>query len=127
MSGLDTDLHQQYWLPAFMLLTLLYSVLTLAGCVIFWRHKEARVWLLFLALLTLPRIAFLSTLENPEPRYVVELFAFLAAASAVAVAAITPGAFLAKASALVRRHRHKESLSPPADWHDSDNSPIETQ
>jgi len=115
LSGLDTDLHQQYWLPAFMLLTLLFTVLTLVGCVIFWRHEQARVWLLFLALLTLPRIAFLSTLENPEPRYVVELFAFLAAASAVAVAAATPSRFLAKASALVGRRSQKQPLPPPAD------------
>jgi cytochrome c biogenesis factor len=115
LTGLDTDLHQQYWLPAFMLLTLLFTVLTLVGCVIFWRDKQARVWLLFLALLTLPRIAFLSTLENPEPRYVVELFAFLAAASAVAVAAATPSRFLARASALVSRRSQKQPLPPPAD------------
>jgi 4-amino-4-deoxy-L-arabinose transferase-like glycosyltransferase len=115
LSGLDTDLHQQYWLPAFMLLTLLYTILMLAGCVIFWRDKQARVWLLFLALLTLPRIAFLSTLENPEPRYVVELFAFLAAASAIAVAAATPSTFLAKAPALLRRRSQKQPLPPPAD------------
>jgi len=116
LSGLDIDLHQQYWLPAFMLLTLLYTVLTLAGCAVFWRHKPSRVWLLFLALLILPRIAFLSTLENPEPRYVVELFAFLAAASAVAIAAATPRSFLARASALLhRRRRQKQILRPPAD------------
>jgi len=115
LSGLDTDLHQQYWLPAFMLLTLLYTALTLAGCAVFWRHKQSRVWLLFLALLIIPRIAFLSTLENPEPRYVVELFAFLAAASAVAVAAATPRSFLAGAAALLRRRRRKQILQPPAD------------
>jgi len=97
------------------LLTILYTVLALIGGFIFWRHKDTRVWLLFLALLTLPRIAFLSTLENPEPRYVVELFAFLAAAGAVAVAAINPNSLLAKASDLVARGRFRRRAQPPAD------------
>jgi 4-amino-4-deoxy-L-arabinose transferase-like glycosyltransferase len=114
LSALDTDLHQQYWLPAFMILTLMYTVLALIGVAIFWRYKQARVWLLFLALLTLPRIAFLSTLENPEPRYVVELFAFLAAASAVAVAAMSPRSLLAKASGFLARRRQKREIRPPA-------------
>ena len=39
-----------------------------------------------LALLVLPRLAFLSTIENPEPRYVVELFTFVIAASTLAIA-----------------------------------------
>jgi hypothetical protein len=41
---------------------------------------------LLAALMTLPRLAFFSTLENPEPRYVVELFAFCALLGAFAFA-----------------------------------------
>ena len=39
-------------------------------------------------LMTLPRLIFLSTLENPEPRYVVELFAFTSILGGIAIARI---------------------------------------
>jgi len=80
LSALDPDLHQQYWLPLFMFLTLLYTGLGFGGA---WRNKESRVWLLMLALLIAPRLAFLSSMENPEPRYVVEFFAFVTAAGSL--------------------------------------------
>ncbi|HJQ25514.1 MAG TPA: glycosyltransferase family 39 protein [Blastocatellia bacterium] len=86
LKDLDSDLHQQYWLPLFTALTWLYTLLALLGAWVMWRGGDARVWLLMLALLVLPRVAFLSTLENPEPRYVVELFTFVMAASTLAIA-----------------------------------------
>jgi 4-amino-4-deoxy-L-arabinose transferase-like glycosyltransferase len=107
LSRLDTDLHQQYWLPAFMLLTLIYTGFGLIGCFILWRHNDARRWLLFLALLIVPRVAFLSTLENPEPRYVVELFVFVAAASAVALASTAPAALYARSAGWLARRRQR--------------------
>jgi hypothetical protein len=86
-SSLDRDLHQQYWLPLFMFLTLFYTGLGVGGAWVIWKHADSRPWLLMVALLTLPRIAFLSSMENPEPRYVVVLFAFVSAAGGVALAA----------------------------------------
>lgn len=83
LSDLDRDIHQQYWLPLFGFLTLLYTVLVVAGAWLMWRDKPSRRWLLLLGLLIIPRLAFLSTLENPEPRYAVEFFAFIIAAGSL--------------------------------------------
>lgn len=87
LSALDHDLDQQYWLPLFMLLTLGYTGLAAAGVVVMLKYPGSRRWVLMLVLLTLPRIAFLSSMENPEPRYVVEFFTFVSAAAALALAA----------------------------------------
>jgi hypothetical protein len=84
LSALDSDIHQQYWLPLFMFLTLLYTALGLAGAWLMWLDKRSRGWLLLLALLIIPRLAFLTSMENPEPRYVVEFFAFVIAAGSIA-------------------------------------------
>jgi len=86
LSALDTDTHQQYFLPAFVLLTWLYTVLAVAGAVIMWLDKSSRRWLLLLALLVIPRLAFLTSMENPEPRYVVEFFAFIIAVASISLA-----------------------------------------
>ena len=37
-------------------------------------------------LMTIPRVAFFATIENPEPRYVIELFAFTAILGGIAIA-----------------------------------------
>ena len=92
LSSLDPDLHQQYWLPLFAVLTLLYTGLGAAGAWLMWRDKRSRRWLLLLALLIIPRLAVLARMENPEPRYVVEFFAFVVAMAAIAMS-----------SALIRR------------------------
>jgi Dolichyl-phosphate-mannose-protein mannosyltransferase len=79
LSDLDYDNHQQYWLPLFAGLTFLFTVLGIAGGWILWRAREfvSRQWLLLAALLIFLRLGFFATLENPEPRYVVEVFPFL--------------------------------------------------
>jgi hypothetical protein len=86
LKDLDRDLHQQLWLPLFVALTWAYTLLLALGAWVMWRGGDSRVWLLMLALLVLPRLVFLSTLENPEPRYVVEFFTFIIAAASLAVA-----------------------------------------
>jgi hypothetical protein len=86
LKDLDHDTHQHIWLPLFAALTWMYTLLAALGAWVMWRGGDSRVWLLMFALLLLPRIAFLSTLENPEPRYVVELFTFLIAAASLALA-----------------------------------------
>ena len=88
IDSLNREVHQQYWLPVFAGLTWLYTLLGAAGAVVMLVNCECRRWLLLLTLLIAPRLIFLSTLENPEPRYVVELFAFVAAAAGIAVAAL---------------------------------------
>jgi len=78
-SDLDYDIHQQYWLPLFAFLTFAYTILGIAGA---WFLLETgnfngRHWVLLAALMIFLRLGFFATLENPEPRYVVEIFPFL--------------------------------------------------
>jgi Dolichyl-phosphate-mannose-protein mannosyltransferase len=90
LDDLDYDLQQQFWLPLFTALTWAYTLLGVAGMWVLWRARRrgAWVWLALALLLTVPRLAYMSTLENPEPRYVVELFPFLAALGGVALASL---------------------------------------
>ena len=79
LRDLDYDIHQQYWLPLFAGLTFIYSLLGVIGGWLLWRSRDpdARRWLLLAIVLIFLRVGFFSTLENPEPRYVVEVFPFL--------------------------------------------------
>lgn len=87
LKDLDEDESQQIWLPVFDALTWLYTILAFAGAFILWRTGETR-WLILAALLIFPRILFFATLENPEPRYVVELFAFTAVLGGIGLSRI---------------------------------------
>ncbi len=86
LDDMDYAGHQQYWLPLFSGLVWLYTLLGLAGGGVLWRSGDARRWLLLVAMLLLPRVAFFSTIENPEPRYMVEMFPFLALLGGIALA-----------------------------------------
>jgi 4-amino-4-deoxy-L-arabinose transferase-like glycosyltransferase len=79
LKDLDYDIHQQYWLPLFAGLTWLYTLLGVIGGWLLWRSQDhdTRRWLLLAALLIFLRLGFFATLENPEPRYTVEIFPFL--------------------------------------------------
>ena len=79
LEDLDYAIHQQYWLPLFTGLTWAYTLLGVVGAWALWRSRDrnARRWLLLTALLIFLRLGFFATLENPEPRYTVELFPFL--------------------------------------------------
>ena len=79
LKDLDYNIHQQYWLPLFAVLTALYSLLGVVGAGLLWlsRSRDARMWVLLAALVIFVRLGFFATLENPEPRYTVELFPFL--------------------------------------------------
>jgi 4-amino-4-deoxy-L-arabinose transferase-like glycosyltransferase len=79
LEDLDYSIHQQYWLPLFAGLTWLYTLLGVIGGWLLWRSRDpnARRWLLLAVLLIFLRLGFFASLENPEPRYVVELFPFL--------------------------------------------------
>jgi hypothetical protein len=100
LDELDHDAHQQFWLPLFATLTWIYTLLGLVGGWLLWKSKPsvgdpgvglmARRWLLLVSLLIFLRVAFFSTLENPEPRYVVEFFPFLAALGGIAISSLIP-------------------------------------
>jgi hypothetical protein len=80
LDDLDYKGHQQYWLPLFAGLTWVYTLLGVSGAFVLWctRNFAARRWVVLAGLLMLVRLGFFATLENPEPRYVVELFPLLA-------------------------------------------------
>jgi 4-amino-4-deoxy-L-arabinose transferase-like glycosyltransferase len=86
LSDMDHSTQQHLWLPLFTLLTWIYTVLALYGAYFLFRNGAGRQWVLLAALMTLPRLAFFATLENPEPRYVIELFAFTAVLGGIAIA-----------------------------------------
>jgi len=79
LEDLDYSIHQQYWLPLFAGLTWIYTLLGVIGGWLLWRSRDpnARRWLLLALLLIFLRLGFFASLENPEPRYTVELFPFL--------------------------------------------------
>lgn len=89
-EDLDYAGYQHLWLPLFAGLTGVYTLLGLLGGWLLWRSGKfaARRWLLLAALIIFLRFAFFSTLENPEPRYVVEFFPFLSILGGVAIAQV---------------------------------------
>jgi hypothetical protein len=94
LSDLDYDIHQQYWLPLFAALTFIYTLLGIAGGWFLSQTRDfiARQWLLLALLMIFLRLGFFATLENPEPRYVVEIFPFLSVLGGIA--AVRIGALL---------------------------------
>lgn len=90
LDDLDYRLLQQYALPLFAGLTLLYTLLGLAGGWFLWRsgYFIARLWVLLAALMIFLRLGYFATLVNPEPRYVVEFFPFLSILGGIALTRI---------------------------------------
>ena len=90
LEDLDYDIHQQYYLPLFAALILVYTLLGFAGAWFLWqtRNFSARLWVLLAALMIFLRVGFFASLENPEPRYVVEIFPFLSILGGIAVGRI---------------------------------------
>ncbi|HEV7747002.1 MAG TPA: glycosyltransferase family 39 protein [Pyrinomonadaceae bacterium] len=86
LDDLDYDIYQQYLLPLFAGLTLVCSLLGIAGAWFLWQARDfnARLWLLLTALMVFLRVGFFSSLENPEPRYLVEVFPFLSILGGIA-------------------------------------------
>jgi hypothetical protein len=78
-------------------LTLIYTLLGFAGAWFLWRTRNfnARLWVLLTALMIFLRVGFFASLENPEPRYVVEVFPFLCILGGI-VAGRIPGVRLSK-------------------------------
>ncbi len=89
-QNLDSRSQQQIWLPIFAGLTFLYTLLAMLGSRRLWKSGEfeTRKWVLLASLLIFLRIAYFATLENPEPRFTVELFPFLAVLGGIALTSI---------------------------------------
>ena len=87
-EDLDHEHSQQIWLPLFAGLTALYTLLGLAGAWFLWGagKSAARRWLLLVALAILLRLILFSSMENPEPRYLVEFFPLLSILGGIAIA-----------------------------------------
>jgi hypothetical protein len=87
-EDLDHEHRQQIWLPLFAGLTALYTLLGLAGAWFLWvsQRFDARRWLLLTVLAILLRLILFSSMENPEPRYLVEFFPLLSILGGIAIA-----------------------------------------
>ena len=92
LEDLDHEIHQHLWLPLFAGLTWIYSILGAVGAGLLWRSRESanRRWVILAGLVIFLRLGFFASLENPEPRYTVEIFPFLAILGGVAISQI-PG------------------------------------
>ncbi len=90
IEDLDHGTHQQFWLPLFAGLTGIYTLLGLAGGWLLWNSRkfDGRRWLLLASLAIVLRLILFSSLENPEPRYLVEFFPFLAVLGGIAMARV---------------------------------------
>jgi len=90
LEDLDYEHHQHIWLPLFACLTAIYTLLGLAGAWLLWdsRNFAARRWLLLVSLAIVLRLILFSSMENPEPRYLVEFFPFLSVMGGIAIARV---------------------------------------
>ena len=91
LEDLDYEHHQQIWLPLFAGLTAVYTLLGLAGAWLLLESGgfEGRRWLLLTTLAIALRLILFSSMENPEPRYLVEFFPFLAILGGIAIARVS--------------------------------------
>jgi hypothetical protein len=84
MDKLDSETHQNIWLPVLDLLTWLYTMFAFVGLLLLCR-KRTWIWAVFVLAIAVPRAVFMGTLENPEPRYLMELFLYAAILAAIAL------------------------------------------
>jgi hypothetical protein len=78
-EGVRHSLSQQIFLPFFTALIWIYTFLALVGCWYLWSSGDfsARRFLLLVVLIIFMRVAYFAFRENPEARYLVELFPFI--------------------------------------------------
>ncbi|HKZ00662.1 MAG TPA: glycosyltransferase family 39 protein [Pyrinomonadaceae bacterium] len=90
LEELDKSSQQHIWLPLFAALTWIYTLLGVTGAWLLWRTQdyEGRWWVFLVGLIVFLRLGFFAALENPEPRYVVEIFPFLTILGGIAAGRI---------------------------------------
>ena len=99
VRDIDASVHQDIWLPLFAAGVWFYTLLAFAGVVLMLigRWQSALICLLMALLIALPRIGYFATLENPEPRYLIEIFFIAAVLGGIALSRVrpvsTPGRF----------------------------------
>jgi hypothetical protein len=103
LDDMDHTTHQHIWLPLFTALTWIYTLFGVAGAWLLWRTADfgARRWVVLTALIIFSRLAFFASLENPEPRYVVEFFPLLCVLAGIATIRIA-GAVRTKAKIIIQ-------------------------
>jgi 4-amino-4-deoxy-L-arabinose transferase-like glycosyltransferase len=91
VKDMDNDIYQNVWLPLFAGLVWVYTLLSIAGLIFLAlnRPPESLVWVAMILLITVPRLIFLGTIENPEPRYLIEYFVFAAVLAGIALSRIS--------------------------------------
>lgn len=91
LDELDSETHQNLWLPLFFGIVWLYTILAIGGMIFHWRGgwPISRIWILMVLLVALPRITLFGTVENPEPRYLIELFFLAAVLGGIALSRIS--------------------------------------
>lgn len=90
VTDLDTSIHQDIWLPLFALIDLIYTLFAIAGflLLLIGRWPRARIWAFMAFMIAATRVVLFSTLENPEPRYLIELFFIAAILGGIALSCI---------------------------------------
>jgi hypothetical protein len=87
LAELDTDNHQDIWLPLFVVIDAGYTLLAIIGLLLLliggW--PRLRIWLFMALMIAITRIALFSTMENPEPRYLIELFSIASILGGIAL------------------------------------------
>jgi hypothetical protein len=91
VADMDNEIYQNIWLPLFAGLVWIYTLLAIAGLVFLAvnRPPDSLVWVAMILLITIPRLIFLGTIENPEPRYLIEYFVFAAVLAGIALSRIS--------------------------------------
>jgi hypothetical protein len=81
------SVSQQIFLPLFTALIWIYTFLALVGCWYLWSSGDfaARRYLLLLLLIVFLRVAYFAFRENPEARYLIEIFPFIFVAGGIAL------------------------------------------
>ena len=90
LAELDTDNHQDVWLPLFAVIEGVYTLLAIVGSILLFigGWPRSRIWVFMALMIAVTRIILFSTMENPEPRYLIELFSIASILGGIALSRI---------------------------------------
>jgi hypothetical protein len=109
LKDLDTETYQHVWLPLFFGLVWLYTLLAIGGIILILlgRWPRGTIWIAMDVLSSLPRIVFFGTLENPEPRYLIELFFIVAILGGIALSRVSVSSFRGRVGIVLEYARRR--------------------